>query len=53
MPSLPWRNPSGEPEYGTALVKESARHADGFVDADLTAFYIGGFFRSLGGFIKA
>lgn len=53
MPSLSRRNPSGEPEYGTALVKESARHADGLVDADLTAFYIGSFFRSLGGFIKA
>ncbi len=53
MPSLSRRNPSGEPEYGTAPVKESARHADGLVDADLTAFYIGSFFRSLGGFIKA
>lgn len=53
MPSLSRRNPSVGLEYGTALVKESARHADGLVDADLTAFYIGSFFRNLGGFIKA
>lgn len=38
MPSLSRRNPSMEPEHGTARVKGSARHADGLVDADLTAF---------------
>lgn len=38
MPSLSRRNPSGEPEHRIARVKESARHANGLVDADLTAF---------------
>lgn len=53
MPSLSRRNPSGEPEYRAAWVKERAWRADGWVYADLAAFYIGDLFRNLDEFIKA